>query len=115
MGANDNFSGNLAALTRELGDIPHSADAAVNSPMAPSSTLRAPNRSPTQPDTGIATASVTRYAVTTPLTDATGTAKYLLSVGSATLTTVASMMLRNIDPTYTAPTTSFGDGRAFTD
>src|SRR3984885_10618186 len=94
---------------------PHSADAAVNSPMAASTTLRAPNRSPTQPDTGITTASVTRYAVTTPLTDATGTAKYLLSVGSATLTTVASMMLRNMDATNTAPTTSFGDRRAFTD
>ena len=40
--------------------IPQSADAAVNSPMAPSITLLAPNRSPTQPDAGIATASVTR-------------------------------------------------------
>ena len=39
---------------------PHSADAAVNSPIAPSSTLRPPNRSPTQPEAGIATASVTR-------------------------------------------------------
>ncbi len=39
---------------------PHSADAAVNKPMAPSSTLRPPNRSPTQPEAGIATASATR-------------------------------------------------------
>jgi hypothetical protein len=31
------------------------------------------------------------------------------------LTTVASMMLRNMDATNTAPTTSFGDRRAFTD
>ena len=87
----------------------------MNSPIAPSSTLRPPNRSPTQPETGITTASVTRYAVTTPLTDATGTAKYLLSVGSATLTTVASMMFRNMDATNTALTTTFGDRRAFTD
>ena len=75
--------------------------------MAASSTLRPPNRSPTQPDAGIATASVTRYAVTTPLTEPIGTAKYLLSVGSATLTTVASMMFMNIAATNTALTTTF--------
>src|SRR5579875_1171622 len=94
--------------------VPHSADAAVNSPIEPSSTLLAPNRSPTHPDAGIATASATRYAVATPLTDAAGTAKYRLSVGSATFTTVASMMFRNIAATYTAPTTALAGIATFT-
>ena len=39
---------------------PHSADAAVNTVIAASRTLRPPKRSPIQPDAGIATASVTR-------------------------------------------------------
>jgi len=39
---------------------PHSADAAVNSVIDPSSTLRPPKRSPIQAEAGIATARVTR-------------------------------------------------------
>ena len=87
----------------------------MNSPIEPSITRLAPNRSPNQPDAGIATARATRYAVTTPLTDATGTAKSRLSVGSATPTTVASMMFMNIAATYTTLTTNFGGIATFTD
>ena len=45
--------------------------------------------------------------MTTPLTEPIGTAKCLLSVGSATLTTVPSMMFMNIAATNTALTMTF--------
>ena len=40
--------------------MPHSAEAIVNRPIAPSIMVRAPNRSPSQPEAGIDTASVTK-------------------------------------------------------
>ena len=83
---------------------PHAADAMVNSPTASRNTSRAPNRSPSQPATGMATATATRKPMFTVAVNSIGTPKSAAMVGSATLTTVASMMLMNIAATKTIAT-----------
>ena len=71
-------------------------------------TSRAPSRSPSQPATGIATATATRNPMLMVAVASTGTPSSSAMVGSATLTTVASMMLMNIATTKTSATAFLG-------
>ena len=87
---------------------PHAAEAMVNNPTASRNTSRAPNRSPNQPATGMATATATRNPMFTVAVNSIGTPNSAAMVGSATLTTVASMMLMNIAATKTIATAVFG-------
>src|SRR6516162_9208779 len=75
--------------------------------MAVSNTLLPPKRSPSQPEAGMNTARLTRYAMTTPSTAVGAMPKSRPIVGRATLTMVMSMMFMNIADTNTAPTTTF--------
>ncbi len=93
---------------------PQAADATVNRPTDSRKTSRAPNRSPSHPATGIATATATRKPMFTVAVSSTGTPKSAAMVGNATLTTVASMMLMNIAATNTVATAVFGLIRAIT-
>jgi len=87
---------------------PQAADARVNSVTAARNTSRAPNRSPSQPATGIATATATRNPMLTVAVSSTGTPRSAAMVGSATLTTVASMIVMNIAATKTVATAACG-------
>src|SRR6478609_3282845 len=93
---------------------PHAADAIVKSPTDSRNTSRAPNRSPSHPATGIATATATRKPMFTVAVSSTGTPKSAAMVGNATLTTVASMMLMNMAATKTVATAVLGLIRAIT-
>jgi len=90
-----------------LDATPQSAEAAVNSAIAASSTRLPPYRSPSQPDAGMVIARLTRKAIAMPSTAVALTPKSRPMVGSATLTIVASRMLMNIAATKTVPTATF--------
>ena len=93
---------------------PHSAEAAVNSAIAASSTRLPPYLSPSHPDAGMVIARLTRKAIAMPSTAVALTPKSRPMVGSATLTIVASRMLMNIAATKTVPTATFWLIRAAT-
>ncbi len=86
---------------------PHSAEPIVKTTMDISNTLLPPKRSPSQPDEGMKTARLTRYAITMPSTAVGGIWKSRPIVGSATLTIVTSMMFMNMADTNTTPTAIF--------
>jgi hypothetical protein len=71
---------------------PHSAEAAVNSAIAASSTRLPPYLSPSHPDAGMVIARLTRKAIEMPSTAVALTPKSRPMVGSATLTIVTSIM-----------------------
>ena len=87
--------------------MPQSADAAVNSTIAVSSTRLPPNRSPSQPEAGMNTARLTRNPIAMLSTAVGLTWKSRPIVGSATLTIVASMIDMNRAATKTTPTATF--------
>jgi hypothetical protein len=86
---------------------PHSTEPTVNTAIATNRTRLPPKRSPSQPDAGMKTAKLTRYAITIPSTAVGAMWKSRPMVGSATFTMVMSMMFMNIADTKTAPTTTF--------
>ena len=86
---------------------PHRTDPTVNTTMAEISTRFPPKRSPSQPEAGMKTARLTRYAITIPSTAVGGMWKSRPMVGSATLTIVMSMMFMNMAETKTTPTAIF--------
>ena len=88
--------------------VPHSADAAVNTAMAPSRILLAPNRSPNHPDAGMNVARLTRKAIEMVPTAVGVTRNSRPMVGRATLTMVASMIDMNMAATKTTLTATFG-------
>jgi hypothetical protein len=67
--------------------------------MAKSSTRRSPKRSPSHPETGMNTARLTRNPMATVSTASGATANWRPSVGRATLTMVASMIVMNMAAT----------------
>src|SRR4051812_23501886 len=79
----------------------HSSDPARNSAMANSHTRRAPKRSVAQPVIGMTDAKASRYAVATHCTVATVAPSSRPRTGSATLTTVASRIVRTEPRTTT--------------
>ena len=103
-----------ATSSPRLDASPHSAEAAVKTAMAVSSTRLPPKRSPSQPEAGIATARATRKAIEMLSTAVGLTPKSRPMVGRATLTIVASMMVMNIAATNTVPTATFWLMRAAT-
>ena len=103
-----------ATSSPRLEASPHSAEAAVNTTMAVSSTRLPPKRSPSQPDAGMNTARLTRKAIEMLSTAVGLTPKSRPMVGRATLTIVTSIMLMNIAATKTTPTATFWLMRAAT-
>ncbi len=92
---------------------PQRTDPNVKTTMADIRTRLPPKRSPSQPEAGMNTARLTRYAMTIPSTAVGAMSKSRPIVGSATLTIVMSMMFMNMAETKTAPTATLlidGDG-----
>ena len=87
---------------------PHRAEARLKSARASRKIRLVPQRSPNQPDAGMTTARLTRYATTTASIEVLGTANWRPIEGRATLTIVASMMLMNIATTKTILTLTLG-------
>ena len=91
--------------SQRLSACPHSAEATVKTAMANKKVRLVPKRSPIQPEAGIHTARLRRYATTTHCTDDVPTPNSRPRVGSATLTIVASRISMNSPVTNTAATT----------
>ena len=87
---------------------PHKADVMVKSANATRKTRLVPQRSPNQPDAGMTTARLRRYATTTASIEVLGTPNWCPIEGRATLTIVPSMMLMNMPTTKTVLTLTLG-------
>ncbi len=86
---------------------PQRTDPTVKTTMADIRTRFPPKRSPSQPEAGMNTARLTRYAMTIPSTAVGAMWKSRPIVGRATFTMVMSMMFMNMAETKTAPTAIF--------